>query len=104
LMRLPPFRKISYKNGMTHGTGRFLAFLSLLLLAGCAAVKPIAEPTDDIALGCPMIEQGRASFYAHKFHGRKTASGERFDNNALTAAHRTLPFGTKVIVRNQENG
>lgn len=47
---------------------------------------------------------GKASWYGGKFHGRKTASGERFDKRALTAAHRTLPFGTQVRVTNLENG
>ena len=49
-------------------------------------------------------ETGVASYYAHKYHGRTTASGEKFDMNALTAAHKTLPFGTKVKVTNLENG
>ncbi|WP_133365612.1 septal ring lytic transglycosylase RlpA family protein [Qipengyuania sediminis] len=48
--------------------------------------------------------RGGASYYAAKFHGRRTASGERFDNTALTAAHRTLPFGSKVRVTNPANG
>lgn len=38
----------------------------------------------------------KVSYYAHQFHGRKTANGERFNMNALTVAHKTLPFGTKV--------
>ncbi len=45
-----------------------------------------------------------ASFYGREFNGRKTASGERFDKNALTAAHRTLPFGTMLRVTNLANG
>lgn len=45
-----------------------------------------------------------ASFYARKFQSRKTASGERLDNNAMTAAHRSLPFGTEVAVKNLANG
>ena len=45
-----------------------------------------------------------ASFYAEDFHGRPTASGELFDMNALTAAHKTLPFGTVLEVTNLENG
>jgi len=49
-------------------------------------------------------QRGRASFYARKFHGRKTASGERYNQNDFTAAHRTLPFGTKVRVTNFNNG
>lgn len=45
-----------------------------------------------------------ASYYADKFNGRKTASGELFNNQKYTAAHRTLPFGTKVRVTNEANG
>lgn len=48
-------------------------------------------------------EQGIASFYAMKFLFRKTASGEHFNQLALTAAHRTLPFGTKVRITNLSN-
>jgi len=51
-----------------------------------------------------ITETGKASFYADKFEGRKTASGEVFKQNRLTAAHRTLPFGTKVKVINPANG
>ncbi|MDB5590004.1 MAG: septal ring lytic transglycosylase RlpA family lipoprotein [Enterovirga sp.] len=50
------------------------------------------------------LQQGLASWYGPGFHGRKTASGERFDQNALTAAHRSLPFGTKVKVVDQKSG
>lgn len=46
---------------------------------------------------------GWASYYAHKFHGRRTASGERYDENALTAAHPRLPFGTRLSVINLSN-
>jgi len=46
---------------------------------------------------------GYASYYAEKFHGKKTASGEIFDMNSFTAAHRTLPFGTICKVTNLEN-
>jgi rare lipoprotein A len=51
-----------------------------------------------------QLGSGSASYYAAKFHGRRTASGERFDNTAMTAAHRTLPFGSKVRVTNPANG
>ena len=47
---------------------------------------------------------GIASFYADRFNGQRTASGERFDNRALTAAHRTLPFGSHVRVTNPATG
>ncbi|MEM9350080.1 MAG: septal ring lytic transglycosylase RlpA family protein [Pseudomonadota bacterium] len=45
-----------------------------------------------------------ASYYGKRFHGRLTANGERFDMNAMTAAHKTLPFGTRVRVTNPANG
>lgn len=52
-----------------------------------------------------LIElKGRASYYAEDFHGKRTASGERFDIHKFSAAHRTLPFGTKVKVTNLKNG
>ena len=51
-----------------------------------------------------MLEQGQASWYANRLHGRLTASGERYDKNALTAAHKTLPFGTEVLVRSLQTG
>ena len=47
---------------------------------------------------------GLASWYGPGFHGRKTASGEPFNAGALTAAHRTFPFGTRVRVVNKRNG
>lgn len=46
---------------------------------------------------------GTASFYAKKFNGRKTSSGEKFSNDSLTAAHKKLKFGTYVLVRNLKN-
>lgn len=49
-------------------------------------------------------QEGNASWYGNKFHGRRTASGEVFDSNALTAAHPTLPFGTVVRVTSMSNG
>lgn len=50
-----------------------------------------------------IFETGKASYYGGKFHGRKTASGERYDQNVLTAAHKTLPFGTIVRVTAEWN-
>ena len=53
----------------------------------------------------PVVqEKGGASWYARYFHGRRTANGERYDQNQLTAAHKTLPFGTVVRVRSEVNG
>lgn len=45
-----------------------------------------------------------ASYYAHYFHGRTTANGETFNMHAMTAAHKTLPFGTELRVTNEQNG
>ena len=51
-----------------------------------------------------QTERGQASYYADKFNGRKTASGEVFDNSKFTAAHNSLPFNTMVKVTNIDNG
>lgn len=69
-----------------------------LLLFGCSGV---ASNNDTFMSG--YIETGKASFYAMKFQSRLTASGERFDQSAKTAAHKKLPFGTKVKVINVKN-
>lgn len=75
-------------------------------LAGEGAVDIAAiehsHPGEDEA--GKLLGSGSASYYAAKFHGRRTASGEAFDNTAMTAAHRTLPFGSKVRVTNPANG
>lgn len=51
-----------------------------------------------------QVQSGKASFYAKKFNGRKTASGERLHPDSLTCAHRTYPFGTRLKVTNPANG
>ena len=51
-----------------------------------------------------QVQSGKASWYGPGFHGRRTASGETFNTNDLTAAHRTLPFGTRVRVVNKKTG
>ena len=58
----------------------------------------VKKPTKHKSFG------GHASWYGPGFHGRKTASGERFNQYALTAAHKTLPFGTRLRVTNMKNG
>ena len=54
--------------------------------------------------GSGHTDNGNASWYGNEYHGRKTASGEEFDQWAKTAAHRDLPFGTIVLVKNLNNG
>jgi rare lipoprotein A len=74
-----------------------LAVLALVLVApGCATTRHHAYR--------PEPQVGMASYYSRAHHGRRTASGERFDMEAMTAAHRTLPFGTRVRVTNLANG
>ncbi len=51
-----------------------------------------------------ITENGKASYYGNEFNGRKTASGTVYNKNKLTAAHKTLPFGTVVTVKNTLNG
>lgn len=82
--------------------------LASLVLSGCAATRP----------GSPSMPQspttahpdagkriaGLASWYGRQHQGRRTASGEAYDMNKLTAAHRTFPFGTRLRVTNIENG
>ena len=64
-------------------------------------VAPAPEPKPEVVR---FPQYGVASFYAHKFHGRKTANGERYDMHGISAAHRTLPLGTTVRVVNLKNG
>jgi len=57
-----------------------------------------------VCLSVFAVQEGIASWYGGKFHGRTTANGEIFDTNKFTAAHKTLPFGTMIRVTNLENG
>ncbi|MGL4635997.1 MAG: septal ring lytic transglycosylase RlpA family protein [Beijerinckiaceae bacterium] len=65
----------------------------------------LAVATQGLASTDALANQtGMASYYGPKFHGKKTASGERFNQNAMTAAHRTAPFGSQMKVTNVSNG
>jgi rare lipoprotein A len=80
-----------------------------LVMAGCAgptasrhpAPSGLPQPPADLQR---FRQRGLASWYGWPHHGRQTASGEIYDMNELTAAHRSLPFGTRVLVTNVENG
>ncbi|MEB3224300.1 MAG: septal ring lytic transglycosylase RlpA family protein [Synechococcus sp.] len=78
------------------------------ILGGAEPIAAIANApkTQTIGAGVKVQRtmQGRASWYGPGFHGRRTASGEPFNQYALTAAHKTLPFGTRVRVTNLRNG
>lgn len=69
-----------------------------------AAAEPATSSTYDLSPPRDSDQQGLASWYGPRFHGRPTASGERFDSMDLTAAHRTLKFGTRVCVRSSITG
>ena len=84
------------KNTKNH----FLLILILATLSACSQTRTSTNtnyPTTN-------YETGKASYYADKYQGRQTANGERFNQNARTAAHKTLAFGTWVKVTNIRNG
>lgn len=96
--RLPGYRRPSWAQGRR----RALPLLATALALAATAAGCGGEPKPALTPG--NVETGIASYYASKFHGRSTASGEIYDETALTAAHRTLPFGTIARVTNLENG
>jgi rare lipoprotein A len=73
-----------------------------LLLAACAEQAPQRQPAA-APPASTFTQVGEASYYGAKFENRKTADGERFKSDGLTAAHRTLPIGTMVRVTNLRN-
>jgi rare lipoprotein A len=82
---------------------------AVLCIVGCGSGSPRftsrARPEPSVAEPVPSSRiEGVASYYADEFNGRKTASGEVYDMNDMTAAHRTLPFGTKVKVTHVDTG
>lgn len=92
--------------------------ISLMLLPGCAGPTNYKPDHEIVSHGLarneiathqepktrPYYQRGLASYYGKGFQNKKTASGERFNLHSMTAAHKTLPFGTKVIVKNLRNG
>lgn len=102
-----------------------LSSVLLIIVSGCATsdipdktakvelqrpvliVKPVEYKKEVTQISVPTssskVIYGKASFYANMFQGRKTANGQIFDQGKLTAAHRTLPFGTRVKVTNTSN-
>jgi len=76
----------------------------LLLASSCAARRAPAPEKREAGLSGSGVVEGVASWYGHPFHGRRTASGEIYDMEKMTAAHRELPFGTRLRVENLQNG
>ena len=99
---------------------RIVWLILLFSLAGCATAPTAPAPTPAsrprAALPAPSTRRppalrpeafeqtGEASWYGRQHHGKPTASGETYDMHKLTAAHRTLPLGTRVLVTNLDNG
>jgi rare lipoprotein A len=97
-----------------------IAAVLVLVLGGCAPYEPRSYPPGHPATQRPYTingktyypitsadgywERGWASWYGRQFHGRKTANGEVFNMYAMTAAHKTLPMNTMLLVRNLDNG
>jgi rare lipoprotein A len=96
----PPSRGVAPRRGWQVRLLRWLGVLAALAVAACGGgVKHQATGT-----GEPGVQRGMATFYGDEQQGGPTASGERFDKRKLTAAHRTLPLGTRVRVTNTRNG
>jgi rare lipoprotein A len=112
------------KAGQLRSGGLFSVFALALLVTGCAGRRPVtasAPPPMAPAATPPAaaarakratstteagayIEEGNASWYGAPFHGRRASNGEIYDMNKMTAAHRTMAFGTIVRVTNLSNG
>ncbi len=115
---------MTVQNKALHNLILVALFASLAMLPASCATRPYAPapPPPKAPPGYPKPykvfgkwyqplpdakgyrEFGRASWYGKDFHGKKTSSGEIYDMYAMTAAHKTLPLGTRVRVRNIENG
>ncbi|MEI7708901.1 MAG: septal ring lytic transglycosylase RlpA family protein [Chlorobium sp.] len=93
------------QNGMQVSgiTGHFNPFYNTAEAAQLASKVTPGSPSDKNK-GTTLVGEGKASYYSDQFHGRKTANGETFNMNKLTAAHPSLPFGTWVRVTNLSNG
>ena len=100
---------------------RVVGVALVLTVAGCVtSTKSVSTPPPDASVPAivspppaastppaekaPLIQTGKASWYGEPHHGLKTASGETFDMDQFTAAHRTLPLGTRLLVTNLRNG
>ena len=95
--RNAPDERMALPGLFTTGIGYIAAGVFIALVIGCSA-RP------DMARQKRYEGVGLASYYGAKFHGRRTASGERYDMYDLTAAHPALKFGSRVEVTNLRNG
>jgi rare lipoprotein A len=95
---LPPLREYSYRQPDAPAA----APDNRIVLTPPPAKPDLLPPEPDDAVTESFT--GLASWYGRRFHGRRTASGEHYDMAALTAAHKSLPFGSRVRVTNLDNG
>jgi len=97
-------RTARFSRPRVAGFSQIVLIAALALSAGAPAdASASGKKTVDTAKVDPK-QIGKASWYGPGFHGKKTASGQRFDQYALTAAHPRLPLGTRAIVTNLHNG
>lgn len=89
-------REMSPRRGMIA----ILTTAIVGLLVGCAGT-PSAPSSATLS---SFDQRGQASYYSNSYQGDRTANGERYDRSAMTAAHKSLPFGTRVQVTNLDNG
>jgi rare lipoprotein A len=96
----------STANGLAQGAAGATAAAPESVAKEPAAITGTAVTEASLAATSSVqpFAQGMASWYGSKFHGRRTANGERYDMHGFTAAHKTLPFGTRVRVRSVLTG
>lgn len=119
----PVIRESASIPALLRGTLLLILIVAAAVMTGCASKEvpplPPAAPAPDMPVQKPyqvdgiyyhplphadaFIENGTASWYGSDFHGKKTSNSEIYDMHAMTAAHKTLPFGTMVEVHNLEN-
>jgi rare lipoprotein A len=83
---------------------KLIVNLVCILIAFASSESVFAQSDSASANVKIFTQKGNASYYARKFEGRRTASGEKYRRKLLTAAHKTIPFNTKVKVSNPKNG
>jgi len=95
-MRITPQTAGSRGKWLLAGRSGILTLLLAVVVCGCASGQKAS-------LASEFTEEGKASWYGEPYHGRTTASGEKFDMHAMTAAHPRLAFGSVVRVTNTNN-
>ena len=92
-------KRKDHRQGVHHGWKQRVVVIIITILLPVAYHLSLTSK-----INAQGVQTGKASFYAQKFHGRRTASGERLHRDSLTCAHRSYPFGTLLRVYNPANG